>query len=299
MSGSIIVKIGGGANSQKINRTKIIEKKPVSECSIAIDGTKFCSKPSIIKKIGKSIGIKVTDTEQILEESKVKLGCGTEKCVLEQAIKIAPMPIKEEVRESLKDDFKPIGPADSTALLSNIDIDGILSQMTKKWDASALHFHMIDFDKYENGNTKLNRVNLADEINKNLKTFSVVLNTDKYESGGIHWFCLFGDFRGKGTPDDPYTLEYFNSSGEYPRPSVSAWLHKQHKLISNMESKPTVVIKQDMPIAHQKGNTECGVYSLYYLISRIKNEKDKNFFETVEIPDDEMTEFRKSLFSIK
>jgi hypothetical protein len=128
-----------------------------------------------------------------------------------------------------------------------------------------------------------------------MKTFAVVLNTDKYSGNGIHWFCLFGDFRGKGTQDDPYTLEYFNSSGDRPRASVAEWLVKQETSINKKLPDKTVVVRKDMPIAHQQGDTECGVYSLYYLIERIKG-KSRDEINSAEIPDDEMTKFRQALF---
>lgn len=278
------------------NKKRIVIKTTESECSIAHpDGTKVCSKPKIIQKIAEISGATNSDATAILTEVKEKLNCDTEKCVLKKIIKKVEPDVAQEIKESLATDFKPNGPALTTALLSNIDIDKILAQMAAKYDLLAMPFHMIDFDTFRGGNTDLNTIDLADEVAKGMKTFSVVLNTDKYSGNGVHWFCLFGDFRGKGTQDDPYTLEYFNSSGDRPRASVAEWLVKQEASINKKMPDKTVVVRKDMPIAHQQGDTECGVYALYYLIERIKG-KSRDEINSAEIPDDEMTKFRQALF---
>ena len=48
--------------------------------------------------------------------------------------------------------------------------------------------------------------------------------------------------------------------------------------------------------AHQKKDTECGVYSLFFIIEMLKKEKPYMF--THEIPDDKMEKFRKEYFNL-
>jgi len=47
---------------------------------------------------------------------------------------------------------------------------------------------------------------------------------------------------------------------------------------------------------HQRGDTECGVYSLYYIRQRLEGTPAR-WFATDTVPDDAMIKFRKHLFS--
>ena len=48
-------------------------------------------------------------------------------------------------------------------------------------------------------------------------------------------------------------------------------------------------------VEHQKKNTECGVYSLFFIIEMLKTDKDYMFHK--EIPDEEIEKFRKEYFN--
>ena len=48
---------------------------------------------------------------------------------------------------------------------------------------------------------------------------------------------------------------------------------------------------------HQKGNTECGMYSLHTIISLLEKEHDVNFFLNYDIPDKKMEKLREVYFN--
>ena len=64
---------------------------------------------------------------------------------------------------------------------------------------------------------------------------------------------------------------------------------------------------ENHPLEHQHGNTECGMYSLYFIISMIShktiqgkpmNTKDKiKYFTKVRIPDGHVFKYRKKYFN--
>ena len=72
-----------------------------------------------------------------------------------------------------------------------------------------------------------------DLIKKGYKSYCVVLNTDKCTGQGIHWLCLFCDFR-----TSPFTIEYFNSSGNKPVVQVQRWMTIQNNNIKIALSDP-------------------------------------------------------------
>ena len=54
---------------------------------------------------------------------------------------------------------------------------------------------------------------------------------------------------------------------------------------------------QNYPKEHQKTDTECGIYVLFFIIQLIKNAKNPNFFQKNNIPDSEMEALRKVYFN--
>jgi hypothetical protein len=138
--------------------------------------------------------------------------------------------------------------------------------------------------------TELGMIDLyKDVMSRGYKTFFVVMNTDHRYNGGEHWFPIFADFRGR------CTLEYFNSSGNVPRAEVSAWLIKQHRILTDAGCNPTIV--QLSGIVHQlTSETECGVYSLYYILCRLKK-VSTDTINSRRIPDEYMLAFRRHLFN--
>ena len=268
---------------------RVLPKRP-TECAFYLNKS-ICSDKSLVDKmrdfLGKVYGVKESDDVKIVEQLGKKLNCDKESCIL------AKKEFKEYagdqlVKNNLKN-FKPEGPAKTFDLLSNFNIDDVMSQWDQKFGGNFLHieFQMRDFEKVR---TRLATINLAREIRSGKKTFGVVLNTDYSVGPGIHWFCLFGDFR------DPkqYTLEFFNSSGNLPLPEVQAWLHKTKAVLekeTNVDTKIIIVTRME----HQKDEHSCGPYSLFYIWCRLHG-IPYQFFGNNRIPDELMHEYRKHLF---
>ena len=54
---------------------------------------------------------------------------------------------------------------------------------------------------------------------------------------------------------------------------------------------------QNSPNEHQKGNTECGMYSLYLIIQLLTGTHDYEYFMKNKIPDKDMEKLRKEYFN--
>ena len=164
---------------------------------------------------------------------------------------------------------------------------------------------MIDFaGTNRHKPTELGNLDIVnDVIKRGYKTFAVILNTDVRTGGGIHWFALFCDFR-----TNPYTIEYFNSSGKHPRVQVDDWLIKTVNAINNYKdgNKSTRILSRAKKVIlyglqHQQSETECGPYSLYYIYNRLEGVpievfEDMNSGRRV-IKDREMTTFRCAMLT--
>jgi hypothetical protein len=279
----------------------------ISECALDIPGN-VCSTNKTIDAMKNYLDEKKIDTtslkteKSIVDTIKKDLNCTSEECILTNS-SFVKNNITDIIKESL-DRIKPHGPANSTELLNNDNIDNILKRLTKiHKDFYHMHFQMIDFagEKDNNGGwitkkgilinpTQLGNIDISkDVLAKGFKTFGVVMNTDYRTGGGIHWFSLFCDLRTK-----PYTIEYFNSSGNKPVIQIQDWLIKTEENLKSLGHKANIVILSGM--VHQKDSeTECGLYSIYYIWNRINSIPSTNF-QDKRIPDSMMYKFRKICF---
>jgi hypothetical protein len=276
-----------------------------TECALDIPGN-VCSTSLVVDIIHKYIvkDKKIGRPCDIIEVAKEKTQCPTEECVVKKVTdNVENNEERKKIREDLKR-FKPPGPATSLRLLNNENIDEVLDRLTMLNPTFYhMNFQMIDFAgvKDISGNwqmykgvqhtpTELGELDMCrDVIDKKYNMFGVVLNTDVRTGGGIHWFALFCDFR-----CSPHTIEYFNSSGKKPVWQVQEWMIKTEKNLS-ANGKKCVSLPLS-GIVHQKdSDSECGLYSLYFIWNRINDVKAENF-QKKRIPDRMMTEFRKMCF---
>lgn len=274
-----------------------------SECAVWLQTTAVCSSDAAISMIGKSVGVGGSPTE-VIAAAKEKLSCGTEKCVVERA----GLP-QQIVRGELALRFKQEGPL-SPALLSNINIDGIMAQYSAAFpEFFAYNFHMRDYAKYSfrSGRVVASPDTLAtiqfDQLyNRGIRCCGCVINSDIYAGPGKHWMSLFADARGP-----KWTVEFFNSSGNPPAAEWINWMEKTRGQMeavmrdessknntNNSSHEPKLVKVSTM--RHQDSKSECGVYSLFYIWARLNNVPHE-YFGNTRVYDQHMFEFRRQIFN--
>lgn len=167
-----------------------------------------------------------------------------------------------------RDVLRPRAPGEWTrkpkAWLSNVDIDSVLHQYARVVpDFVFLGTWSSDFSEYARGLTKqcvymCTPSPLAQAVRKR-KLAAAVVNLDKHTDSGSHWVAFAFDCRG-GEP----RVSYYDSTG---RPPPRAWMtgsawalvaaavprRARRRLLANARYNCT---------RHQRGNTECGVFSI-------------------------------------
>ena len=263
------------------------------ECAHNLDNTTICMDDDVIKKISTELinkkqlhhPGKLIDNIKNIENIKKIVDCDSESCILTKPI-IHNIIGAHAANNQLTTKFKPAGPHDSNDWFSNISIDGVLKQVSKK-DPTFKHvpFQMVDF---EESNTELSKINFVNEYNKGIRSFGVVFNTYYSSGNGKHWYAVFGDFRQK-----PFTLEYFNSSGSAPQTQITKWLNEtKFKLIEGLKlDANNVNVVRISDIQYQNDHHSCGSYALYYIIHRIAKISPTEIKKTLN--DTTMHEFRK------
>ena len=195
--------------------------------------------------------------------------------------------LPEEVIEKEKEiNIKPDGPHNSNKWFNNFNIDEVFKQMEIAYpNYLHINFQMIDFMDLK---TELALLDLS-EIPKNKNKIGCVLNTDVSTGNGIHWFCVFIDMS-----KDIISIEFFNSSGNKPKPPVHMWMIKMEEQCARMGRKSERIISSQN--RHQYSDTECGPYSCYYILCRIQD-VPYSYFMKNRIPDEHVTNLRKKIFN--
>lgn len=101
-----------------------------------------------------------------------------------------------------------------------------------------------------------------------------------------HWVAMFMDFRSSKT----HTIEYYNSSGNPAVPEVMNWMEELAAKFQNETGIKTKALNVS-GIKSQTSKTECGIYSLYFIMARQSGVSMKRFREKA-IPDEVVTKFR-------
>lgn len=271
-----------------------LAKLPVSEC--ARPGVTVCSVQADVNKMrgflkNKGIINPPTDSKEVIEEMKRALGVRKEADIYENN-SFQNYLGYTRAKYVLNTEFKPVGPASGNALLDNFNIDDTLERWSKlgteEFDKKFRHipFQMIDF---EVTGGELAKLDVVDLIKKKYDAFGVVLNTDVSSGRGIHWFCIYGDLK-----SSPVQLEYFNSSGYPPKPEVEMWLQKQEIALQRAGIKAEIIHATGGKQL-QYSKTECGVWSLVYILSRLTGHP-YHWIANVGANDDDMLAFRARLF---
>jgi len=248
------------------------------------------------------------------------LGCDSESCVithpsLRSFIVDQNIMSRRDIKQELDLRYKAAGPRDNVNLLSNVHLDETLRRWARVFpEFFPCPFAMIDFDR--NGDY-LGRVDLPKilrgEVSANLgpgighvrrkfTCFGCIVNTDVSSGPGKHWVELFVDAR--PPPGEPWTVEYFNSAGNPPPKAIVKWMERTRDDLARYRATlPGCEDKKKCPVEsisvtsvdHQDSQTECGVYTLYYIRRRLEGTSYKFFFEEF-VPDAAMTAFRAHIF---
>jgi len=94
-----------------------------------------------------------------------------------------------------------------------------------------------------------------------LSYFAIIYNLGYAAEGGTHWVPLFVDLREK-------TIEYCDSVANKP-PYL---INREIERLSREHNLRAKINKQQ----YQRKNTECGVFSLHYILMRLKSIHDLN-----------------------
>jgi hypothetical protein len=235
--------------------------------------------------------------------NKLEKVCDNQLCWLKLDI-IEDIDNNKNDEELLKEYFRPNGPSKKSEQfkwLSNRDIDNVLYQYEKVYDDfKYLETVPIDFAELSNN---VSRVNFNTLKNNKKSKIGVVFNLDKHYQGGSHWVALYTDLNKK-------QIYFFDSYGIKPNKEIKEFMAKIANYLTNSKTYTASNILKEQnkysggstidirynTMEHQKGGSECGVYSISFILRLLNGEPFDNIIGK-RVPDEKVNKCRKYYFT--
>lgn len=219
---------------------------------IPIDSSRLKSDPVNYKK-------------QLLRDMSIRMkkiyNCNDQRCWIEQNFVTlilnfvdGKMKEKEEkLRELTNYTMRPLG-AECDDWLSTSHIQDYFAQIVSV-DPNFYFFGALprDFEELSVFDTDISKIKSLEKKGKH--KIGMIFNLDKHNQSGSHWVALYIDLK-EG-------LIYFvDSYGSKPH---KEFMNYMNMIKSYMKSKGLKVDMRISTFKHQKSNSECGMYSIYFI----------------------------------
>jgi hypothetical protein len=245
-----------------MNCSPIVKGKSIVENSCYTSDALMQIKDAYNKNHASDEHILETDPTKIYNALRAKLTrCKTEDCWLEQ---INDPKVRQQLDQILfAPDQPPEWKENPTEWLSNFDIEKVLQQYEIAYpEFKLLGPSSIDYDTMVNGQCVWNdicRMKLKDLMARKKRKLGIVFNLDKHDEPGSHWVSIFVDL-------DKHFIFYFDSALNPTPPEIKRL--KDTIMKQGLALNPPIIFKYiTNKKAHQRSNTECGMYTLYFIIT--------------------------------
>lgn len=238
--------------------------------------------------------IKSNDTREIWTALKenLKSVCNKETCWLRQNF-IGSDKSKKLMEES----FAPKAPKSwkkkPNEWLSSMDILHVMKQYEKAYKCfEFIGPSPIDYDKKlmygECVWEELCNFNLKEKVEKGKFKIGVSFNLDPHYKPGSHWVSLFINIKRK-------VIFYFDSAGE----KIPKRIMKFVKTVTAQGKALGIdfTFDQNHPVEHQYKDSECGIYSIFFIAHMLEDKINEEYLKTHVLKDKYMSKFRKVYFN--
>ena len=239
--------------------------------------------------------IKTNDSKEIHSKLTFYLNnvCKTESCWLKQDKDFG------KISEDITDSFAPVSPDEwkknPNEWLSSVDIDKVMKQYKKAYKCfEFIGPSPIDFDKkLSYGECVWNELcnfSLANQIKKGKNKIGIIFNTDPHNKSGAHWISLFINIKKK-------IICFFDSVGTKVSPEITKLVDRITDQGHKLNPKINFKFDDSNGVEHQYENTECGIYSLFFIIHMLQDKTSEDFYKNHIIKDGEIQNYRKIYFN--
>lgn len=217
--------------------------------------------------------------------------CSVEWCWLDQNF-LNNNPLKH----TLESQFKPRGPDGANDWLSTTNISNAMRMYEKLYRGTFKFFGPvpIDFDTYV---AEIKKIDVLKLYNNGVRKIGFVFNLDPHYKSGSHWVAMYVDLVQGGV----YYFDSYATSMGCPPDEIVALKNRLMDQIGELlrlqgiRRKPVYKYNK---VRFQKGGTECGVYSMYFILQMARGRTFDNVTKSIMV-DEEIEQFRNVYFRPK
>jgi len=241
------------------------------------------------------VKIKTSSPKEIhlLISEKLSGVCNKESCWLKQKDKFGIL------ESDLADSFAPESPNEwkknPNEWLSSVDIMDVMKQYESAYKCfDFIGPSPIDFDtKKLYGECvwdELCNFSVEQQIKNGKTKIGIIFNTDPHNKPGQHWISMFINIKKK-------QIFFFDSTGDKPSPEIMKLVERIKKQGLELDKKIIFKYNSNEGVEHQYGNTECGVYSLFFIVHMLEDKLTEHYLKTHILKDEYINKFRKIYFN--
>jgi len=219
--------------------------------------------------------------------------CNNEACWLKQ--KDAFGQLESDLADSFAPESPPEWKKNPNEWLSSVDIMKVMKQYEKAYK----HFDFmgptpINFDSRKLYGEcvweELCKFDIQKLIKKGKTKIGIIFNTDPDNKPGQHWISMFIDVKKK-------IIFFFDSTGDEVPPEVMELVKRVKQQGLTLKKPIHFRFDSNKGIEHQYGNTEGGIYSIYFIVHMLENKNTEYYIKTHILKDEYMEKFRKIYFN--
>jgi hypothetical protein len=224
---------------------------------------------------------------------KLSRVCNKESCWMKQKMEFG------KIKQDMKESFAPESPYEwknnPNEWLSSIEIMNVMKQYEKAYKCfEFIGPSPIDFDtKMLYGECvweELCHFSLKNQLKNGKTKIGIIFNTDPHNKPGQHWISMFINIKKQ-------QIFFFDSTGDKPAPEIMSLVDRIKREGEDMTPKIRVKFDSNEGIEHQYGNTECGVYSLFFIVHMLEDKLTTHYLKKHILKDKYMEKFRKIYFN--
>jgi hypothetical protein len=169
--------------------------------------------------------------------------------------------------------------------LSTVDIQEVMKQYEHKYPYFSF-LGPVPYDCPYEITCELTNTRVKKLLGNGIQQMGVIYNLDTHNQPGSHWVAVFLDLT-------KLSVEYYDSYGVEPPELIYKWMEKMQQDMQNTFQRPAK-LKYNQK-RHQYGNSECGIFSMNFIIERLKG-KTLERISREKITDRKMNLMRRILY---
>jgi hypothetical protein len=211
---------------------------------------------------------------------------------------------------------KPIGPANNRKWLSNVDIHNVMDPWVEVYSDINTGPKFIFFGPYTRDFKELNCEiairPMKDLVRKKYTVIATIINYDDSSKGGSHWVAVTiivpRKYVLKNDTSEPVLIYFWDSTGNEDPPNPSDYEKNAYDSENNpikefledvksqFEQLGLKAIMRGNPHEHQQKDTECGIYTILFILAMLHGVDFDEFIERDDLSDENVYKLRKIFF---